>query len=441
MHLGIHLAGFEDVGKVAGLFEGEVAGNRRLSAFDFVVDVGRGVNLVVEDDSHLMTHVLAGDASPLASAFGVHAHRHFNAADGVGVGSGVANGFAVECGLAAVGLEGVEGNAVVHLIAVGIGVDGGLHTPAETEVGGQKALCGGSGEDGVDGSLGLGVGGVAYGCAVASACEHALKGGHVDGGVGSEAVEKCAEGRSELLVGVRFVEFEVGGALEEVTHAGVVLHTGEFEENLTVLTLEHLNVGRHNAELVDTVAEDVGCGIVDTVLHLALESGAHGGVAHAGLNDVLEGNREVGLGLGLAVECDEGVYEIVALVRLNHAVCTGESGLEGRVGGTALHGAHHVGHVDLKDNVHAALEVEAEAYALLAYFIESVIAQIHFFLAEGVHVVLVGLVVGCIIVVARFHFGILGGLGFVLVRHVGEGQVEEAHEHQENGYHAGNDAT
>ncbi len=127
-------------------------------------------------------------------------------------------------------------------------------------------------------------------------------------------------------------------------------------------------------------------------------------------------------------------------MRCHHLVGTCESCFEYRVGIAGLHAAHHVGHIDLEDNVHTALKVETEANAPFANLIESVGAHIHFLVAEGVHVVLVGLVVGCVVVVTRFCYGIGGSLVLVLVRNECEREVEQTHQYQENGYDTGYDA-
>ena len=124
----------------------------------------------------------------------------------------------------------------------------------------------------------------------------------------------------------------------------------------------------------------------------------------------------------------------------HHFVGLCECRFKNRVGSAGLHGTKHVGHIDLKNNVHTAFEVKTEAYAPFAYVVESVVAHIHFFLAERVHVVLVGLIVGCVVVVARFLKCIGGCLALVLVRYVGEREVEKTHEHQENSDYTGNDA-
>ena len=127
----------------------------------------------------------------------------------------------------------------------------------------------------------------------------------------------------------------------------------------------------------------------------------------------MEYHGEVGQRLGFAVEVYERAYEVVGLMACHHFVGTGEGGFKYRVGVAALHAAEHVGHIYLEDYVHAAFEVEAEAYAPFAYVIEGV-SEINFLLAERVHVVFVSLVVGSVVVVAGFNERVLLGLAFML---------------------------
>ncbi len=397
--------------------------------------------MVVEDDCHLLVDVLAGYACPVAGALRVHAHGHFVAAEGVVVGRCVAYGLAVKGGVSAVCAEGVEGEAEVHFLAVGVGVDGGLYGPAELEVGGKDVFGVGGGEELVYGAHGLCVGGVAYGCAVAGVLENGDEGGGVVDGVGGEGADESAELTLDFGSLIGFVEFEVGATLEEVADAFVVLDAGKLKENLAVFALKDLNVGRNYAKLVDTVAEDVGSRVVDAVFHLSLEACLDGVVIAAGGDDALKEDGEVGLRLGSAVGVDEGADEVVALVGFNGCVCAGEGRFENGVGCAALHAANHVGHVDLKDYVHASLEVEAEAEAPFAYVVEGVVAQVHFFFAERVHVVLVGLIVGCVIVVAAFREGVCRGVALVLVGDECEREVEETYNHKAYGNNTGDDAT
>ncbi len=223
-----------------------------------------------------MTDVLAGDACPVACALTCHAHRNLVATQRVVVGRSVGNGLAVEGRTSAVGLECIESIAEIHLVAVGIDMDAGFYAPAQTQVGVEDSTCSRTCQHGIDLSHRTGVGHIAYSSAIAGLLEHGVERCHIKRGVAGGCLSQTVERRSHLVGGESLVELEVGRTLQQVTHTRVVFHTGKLEQNLTVLALEHLDVGRNHAELVDTVAEHVGCGIVHTVLHLALECGAHG---------------------------------------------------------------------------------------------------------------------------------------------------------------------
>ena len=110
----------------------------------------------------------------------------------------------------------------------------------------------------------------------------------------------------DFVGAVAFVEFEVGGALEEFAHALMLLNAGELEKNLAVVVLKHLDIGRNHAVGVDTRTEDVGGGVVDAVLDLGLEDGGDVLVALALLHDGVEHHGVVGAGVKGAVLLDEG---------------------------------------------------------------------------------------------------------------------------------------
>jgi len=57
------------------------------------------------------------------------------------------------------------------------------------------------------------------------------------------------------------------------------------EKNLSVVILEHLDVGRNHAVGVDTRAEHVGGRVVDAVLYFVLEDGFNLAVLGVGLYD------------------------------------------------------------------------------------------------------------------------------------------------------------
>ena len=80
--------------------------------------------------------------------------------------------------------------------------------------------------------------------------------------------------------------------LEQLAHTLVLFHAGKLKENLAVVVLEHLDVGRYHAVCVDTVAQHVGGGVVDAVFHLGLKGLGHGVIALARLDDRVEDNRD-----------------------------------------------------------------------------------------------------------------------------------------------------
>ncbi len=193
----------------------------------------------------------------------------------------------------------------------------------------------------------------------------------------------------------------------------MILYAGKFEQNLSVFALKHLDVGRYYTELVDTVAEHVGRGVVHAVFHFCFEFVANGIVGRTGAYEALEHDGEVGLRAALAVVAHECAHEVFGGVGVDGCLCGCYGRFEHGVGVAALHAAEHVGHIYLEDYVHAAFEVEAEAYAPFAYVIEGV-SEINFLLAERVHVVFVSLVVGSVVVVAGFNERVLLGLAFML---------------------------
>ena len=153
---------------------------------------------------------------------------------------------------------------------------------------------------------------VAFGFAGEFFRSHAHHLAHLLGGSGAYASYNLAEGSVELsdltgdFVGaVAFVEFEVGGALEEFAHALMLLNAGEFEKNLAVVVLKHLDVGGNHAVGVDTRTEHVGGGVVDAILDLGLEDGGDILVALALLHDGVEHHGVVGAGIKGAVLLDD----------------------------------------------------------------------------------------------------------------------------------------
>ena len=83
--------------------------------------------------------------------------------------------------------------------------------------------------------------------------------------VGYACVELHEEGNDFLSV-VGLPEFEVGRALQQLTHTLRLADTRHFHHDTTVLTFEFLDVGLNDTELVDTGANHVER-VVDGVLH------------------------------------------------------------------------------------------------------------------------------------------------------------------------------
>ncbi len=124
----------------------------------------------------------------------------------------------------------------------------------------------------------------------------------------------------------------------------MLFHAGKLKENLAVVVLEHLDVGRYHAVCVDTVAQHVGGGVVDAVFHLGLKGLGHGVIALARLDDRVEDNREVGSGVEFAVLLDEGTDIVRGVVALDDGVGGGQRAVECGIGVGVLHRAEHVGH-------------------------------------------------------------------------------------------------
>ena len=186
-------------------------------------------------------------------------------------------------------------------------------------------------------------------------------------------VELC-ELAGDFVGTVAFIEFEVGRALEQLAHTLVFFHTGEFQKNLAVVILQHLDVGRYNAICVDTAAEHVGRGVVNTVLDFRFKRGGYLFVALAGFYNRAEHHREIGAVVELAVLVYECAHVVRRVVAPDNRVGVGKGLVECRVGICVFHGAEHVGHGNLKNHVHTAFEVESETHAPLLHFVV-VVAQ------------------------------------------------------------------
>ena len=155
--------------------------------------------------------------------------------------------------------------------------------------------------------------------------------------------------------------------MQEFAHTLRVFHTWHFHHDASFLALEHLDVGLDDAELVYTVGDDI-LGIGHCFLDFLPEDALHLAVVAVGfhLRELLccENLRERVSGCVLTIMLDEDGDEVsLCLFFLSpgglHGFCEGGVFL---VTGEVL---HQVGHGDFEDDVHAALEVKAEAHLCL----------------------------------------------------------------------------
>ena len=219
------------------------------------------------------------------------------------------------------------------------------------------------------------------------------------GGCGVSALYACSsklgvqldeEGHS-LAGGIGLPELEVGRTLEELTHAVGLLDTGELHHDATLLTLKGLDVGLHNAEAVDTCADDVE-GVINGCLHLFAQHGLHLTVGALGVHLAAQLLRseelgEVAVGRQCLVVLDEKRDEI-ALTGLS--LCLGLFNGLIEVGIFFVIGERldHIGHTDFEDDVHTTLEVQTQTDTHLAALLECPNTEIDGFVSERVQVVL-----------------------------------------------------
>ena len=181
-----------------------------------------------------------------------------------------------------------------------------------------------------------------------------------------KAVGLRQEGKN-LTVIERCPELERSGSLKQLAHTFGFLDSRQFDHD-TVRVGQTLYVGLRNAEVVDTVAQDVErCG--DSGIRLLLEdldnllvSTVRGYVLAVGTYEDGGQRRTVGY---LAVSLGENPYIVVRtgfhrLVGAIHRLH--EGGIVLAVAGKRL---DEILHFDLEHHVHAALEVEAEVHLFL----------------------------------------------------------------------------
>ena len=205
----------------------------------------------------------------------------------------------------------------------------------------------------------------------------------VDGVLGCVSLGEGCEFGQDLVVVVYFKEFEVGRRFEQVGDTLGLLHAREFEQDLACLVLELLDVGGHDAELVDTCAEDIE-GSVNLALHLLLERGGHLGIRRRVLQFAEEftlAAEEAGHCAGLEVG-SHFLHEVLVggFRTLLLSLCDGVVDLTQRGFAVGIL-AEDVGHRDFEHHVHTPFEVKTEADLHFAHLIVGV-AQIDFLFVD-----------------------------------------------------------
>ena len=317
--------------------------------------------------------------------------------------SGVAHvGIAYDAeGLARDGLKHGEQRVVAAQLGVGLvlgGVGGSVATVAELQLGGSLL---GRGLRAVSGSRVLLLRAVVA--------------------IGQTLVQ-LDEIRRDLLVVVGLPELQVGATLQQLAHTLRLADTRHFDHQSAFLSLELLDVGLHDAKLVDTVADHV-VGVVDGGGHFCAQGALHLLIrtlrAHLALE--LLGGEDLGQAVArcvLVVSVDEERDE-VALARLLLLLGLLERLHIGRVGLVVSEHIDDVGYGDLQNDVHTALQVKAEADLCLQTLLIRVDAQI-------LH--------GVLVVLPRNGIFDLLGLAVIVAGGYRERQVEDTCERQQDGH-------
>ena len=423
------LTGLEDVGKVGGLLDGEVAGDGGGTSGNLGLDGRIGIHGTVEDDGDLTADVVLGDACPGVGTLGVHGHGDTGstcATAAVIVDAGVGDDGTVERGLAVTG-RSLDGDEFVHIVT-GY-VFGRLDRPHALELRREdlsdlrhgKVAVDSSGVDGVgeadagvtahlgraeDGEerVGLLVG-IQLGVAAFLLCE--LLGYEILGLAGSlgltlgglfgsrslvgkdlgEEVVGLYQVRIDLRILVSGPELEGSSTLKEFADTLRLLDTRELDEDAAGVA-DLLDRGLGDSETVDTVAEDVE-GVGDSALGLGLDDIENLGVGGLGLDLVthLIGTEDLGKPLAagnfvpsLSEEGDEvgGGVDAALLgesegpVELGSLVVAGES-------------LNEVLELHLQHDVHTTLEVKAKV-DLLGLHVLELITEINFLGRDGIGV-------------------------------------------------------
>ncbi len=385
------LTALEDVCKVLGFLDVEVAGDFGRTAGNFTVDGRIGVHETVEDDGNLLTDVVLGEVSPDGSAFSVHCHGYGRSAAAavlcaVEVDAGVGDYTAVKGSLAVTGVD-LDGNQFVEVAA--LDEFGGLYRPHSAETLGKDILCHcqvavyGNGIDTLcEADAGV---------VPAAGAQNPEEGICNCGGV-AEVAENlayaCIDGVEVYLVALEGgPEFEGCGALEELAHTLRILDTRKFDEDLAGVAYL-LDVGLGDTEAVDTVTEHVE-GVVDSALRLCadnLDDLVVGGVVGDLVAEFIgrENLCETAAGSHFLPSFTEQADEVCAGVDVV-LLCFGHGGYEVRVCAASGEGPDQVFKLDLQHDVHTALEVQTKVDFLFLGALVGV-SEEYLFRADGINI-------------------------------------------------------
>ena len=182
---------------------------------------------------------------------------------------------------------------------------------------------------------------------------------------GSQTLVELVEQRGNVLTVVGLPELKVGASLKELAHTLRLADTRHFYHEASLLAFELLDVGLNDAELIDTVADNVER-VVDSCLHFGAQGGFHllvGALCvHLSLQLLRSEDGSQGAVGSVAVEGVDEQRDEITLTGFFFLLCF-------------LHGLHKVGislvvgkhlddirHADLEDYIHTALEVQTQTY-------------------------------------------------------------------------------
>ena len=182
-------------------------------------------------------------------------------------------------------------------------------------------------------------------------------------------------------------ELQLGGTLEEFADTLRVFHTGKLNKD-TLGGAQLLNSGLRNAELVNTLTEDLVGAVIGTG-GLFLDDLDNSIVIVVQLDAVTQLGVEIGGQLYIGVHLADGIVEQGNEIPVGGLLLGGnghiDSLVEHRILGMTGQGAHHIDGGNLKHHVHTAFQVKTEVnLACLALTVG--VAQINFLTCHGIKV-------------------------------------------------------